>query len=266
MIIIREYKKQDASKIGYLQPEGWNDLKFHFDFFERSDFCYPFVAVINNVIVGVANCLQNKGTGWISHIIVSENHRNQGLGHTLTSHVMNILAEKKCHTQLLIATKMGENLYLKLGFKKSCLYNFYNGKKLDSKHNSKISKITTEDFTEILKFDYQISGEYRKNMISKFISNGYVYRNNKKLLGYFLPELGDGVILASDQNAGVELLKLKNSLGTCKNVLPENNVIGNNFLKENGFELFNQAYRMVLGPDVNWKPQCVFCRIGGYYA
>ena len=52
----------------------------------------------------------------------------------------------------------------------------------------------------------------------------------------------------------------------CKTVLPKDNKTGNEFLKEQNFELHNQAYRMVKGNEVNWKPQSVFCRIGGYYA
>ena len=74
------------------------------------------------------------------------------------------------------------------------------------------------------------------------------------------------VILASDNKAGIELLKLKHSQKKCMTVLPEENIAGNVFLKEQGFELHNQAYRMALGGEVDWKPQSVFCRIGGYYA
>jgi len=65
----------------------------------------PVVAEIENNIVGIANCLRNEGTGWISHIIVSDKFRNQGIGYKLTKHVMNILSENNCTSQLLIATK-----------------------------------------------------------------------------------------------------------------------------------------------------------------
>ena len=49
-------------------------------------------------------------------------------------------------------------------------------------------------------------------------------------------------------------------------VLPKGNQAGNDLFIENGFELHNQAYRMVYGNEANWKPQSVFCRIGGFYA
>jgi GNAT superfamily N-acetyltransferase len=268
MVTVRNYRKQDASKIGYLQPEGWEDIKFYFNFFEKLSFCFPVIAEINSDVIGIANCLLNKNTGWISHIIVSEKYRNQGIGYKLTKHVMNILSENNCTTQLLIATQMGENLYAKLGFKKSCLYNFFIGKQLDYPKKENIRKIEKSDYNNILKLDYDISGEYREQMIKQFFSSGYVYeeKNSGIISGYFLPDLGDGVILASGNIAGIELLKFKHTLKKCRTVLPEENYVGNEFLLDNRFELQNQAYRMVLGKEVNWKPQSVFCRIRGFYA
>jgi ribosomal protein S18 acetylase RimI-like enzyme len=268
MIKIRTFEKADLSKIDYLQPDGWEDIKLYFDFFERSHFCFPVVAEIEYNIVGIANSLLNKGSGWISHIIVSDKFRNQGLGYQLTKHVMNILSENNCTTQLLIATKMGEILYEKLGFKKSARYNFYHGKKLDYPINENIRLLNSCDNGEVLKLDFSISGELRENMILQFISDGYVYeeKNSGKIIGYFLPELGDGVVLASNKKAGIELLKLKHTLKKCMTVIPKDNIEGNDLFINNGFELLNHAFRMVYGNEVNWKPQSVFCRIGGFYA
>jgi len=268
MIKIRNFEKSDLSQINYLQPDGWKDIIYYFKFFEEANFCFPVVAEVDNKIVGIANCLLNKDSGWISHIIVSDKFRNQGLGFKLTKHVMEILAEKNCISQLLIATKMGENLYERLGFKKSNLYNFYIGKQLNYPINDNIRLLNNSDIGEILELDLNLSGEVRENMILQFIYNGYVYEKNNsgKILGYFLPDLGDGVVLASNINAGIELLKLKHTLYNCKTVLPETNQAGKEFFVQNGFELDNQAYRMVYGEEVDWKPQSVFCRIGGFYA
>ena len=268
MMKLRNFKKNDLSQIEYLQPGGWEDITYYFKFFDKVNFCYPVVAEINNKIVGVANCLINKGTGWISHIIVSDNHRNQGIGYKLTKHVMDILSKNNCSSQLLIATKMGENLYKNLGFKKSILYNFYKGQQLRYHKNDNIRELKKADYSKIFELDLNVSGEYREHMIKHFITNGYVYeeKHSEKIIGYYLSNLGDGVVLALDDKVGIELLKLKHSQKKCITVLPENNIAGNKFLKEQGFELHNQAYRMVLGGEVDWKPQSVFCRIGGYYA
>ena len=104
-------------------------------------------------------------------------------------------------------------------------------------------------------------------MILQFISNGYVYVENDtgKISGYFLPDFGDGVILAAYNISGTELLKFKHTQKKCITVLPEYNQAGNDFFMENGLKFHKQAYRMVFGNEVNWKPQSVFCRIGGFY-
>lgn len=268
MVSIRNFKKNDLSQIGFLQPEGWEDITFYFKFFEKVSFCFPVVAEIDNKIIGVANCLVNRGTGWISHIIVSDNHRKHGIGYKLTTHVMDILSENNCSSQFLIATKMGEGLYEKLGFRKSALYNFYIGRQLNFPKNENIRSLNKSDLSRIYELDFNVSGEYREHMIKHFITNGYVYEENhsKEIIGYYLPDLGDGVVLALNDNAGIELLKVKHSLKKCMSVLPQENMAGNDFLKEQGFEFHNQAYRMIKGDEVDWKPQSVFCRIGGYYA
>jgi len=61
-----------------------------------------------------------------------------------------------------------------------------------------------------LKLDLSISDEQRENMILQFNSNGYVYekKDTGKISGYFLPDLGDGVVLATNNKDGIELLKL----------------------------------------------------------
>jgi len=268
MMNIRNFKKIDLSKIGFLQPEGWEDITFHFKFFEKVSFCFPVVAEIDNKISGVTNCLVNKNTGWISHIIVSEKKRKKGIGCKLTKHVMHILSENNCSSQFLIATKMGETLYENLGFKKSTLYNFYIGQQLNFCKNENIRKLNKSDYSKIFELDFSVSGEHREHMIKHFIANGYVYEDkfSHDIIGYYLPDLGDGVVIALDINIGLELLKLKHSIAKYMTVLPEENIAGNDFLNQQGFKLHNHAYRMVFGKEVNWKPKSVFCRIGGYYA
>jgi len=265
-IEIKNFRIEDLDSIEYLQPEGWESIKQYFKFFHESNFCHPIVALNNDKIIGLANSILNKSTGWLSHIIVSDDFQRQGIGYQLTQRVMEILNGFGCKTQLLIATKMGEKLYLRLGFEKSCLYNFYINKQLDCPKNENIHLLEKPDFTETLVLDYHLSGEYRDHMIAQYFSKGYVYKNKGNVEGYFLPELGDGVVLASTNSAGIELLKFKHTIKNWKSVLPESNSRGNEFFKDNGFELHNQAYRMVYGKEVNWKPQSVFCRIGGFYA
>lgn len=265
---IREFKIEELDTIVYLQPEGWGDIKYYFKFYYDSPFCFPIVALESDRIIGLANGLKNKTTGWLSHIIVANKYRGKGIGYRLTKEVMRNLTSLGCESQLLIATELGEKVYTKLGFKTTSIYNFYIVNQLITTIDyGNIRRYESKDLEELMLLDFDISGEYREHMITKFLTTGWIYHDsrNGKLSGYFLPDLGDGVILARNDLAGIELLKLKHSLKKCKTVLPDENKDGQKFLTDNGFELQNTAKRMVWGDEVNWIPQGVFCRIGGFY-
>lgn len=74
------------------------------------------------------------------------------------------------------------------------------------------------------------------------------------------------MISALDEKAGLALLNFKHCIRKSKTAIPEPNKAANDFMVKNGFVKTLSAPRMVLGNEVNWKPECVFSRIGGHYA
>jgi hypothetical protein len=85
------------------------------------------------------------------------------------------------------------------------------------------------------------------------------------LVRYYLPNLGEGAIYADSAEAGIELMKLKYST-VDKAVIPAENNIGVEFLQQNGFiKTDSIGKRMILGKDIDWKPECFYSRIGGNY-
>jgi GNAT superfamily N-acetyltransferase len=267
-MIIRKFKLKDIEQIKHLQPEGWDDIKHFFRFFYEQSFCHPVVAIVDHKIVGVANGILNDGTGWLSHIIVDHDYRGRGIGYKLTEHIMEFLSSHGCKTQLLIATELGEPVYRKLGFKTVTYYNFYKGPKLDlSVHLNNIRPLDREDVDAIYDLDREITGEIRKNMLQNYLLNGWVFQdqNSTNLKGYYLSDMGEGLIVAKDNEAGLELLRLKHSLNECKTVLPQENKAGQAFLLSSGFTRFLSATRMLLGEEIKWRPELIFSRTGGYY-
>lgn len=121
MLKIREFQQADIESIRYLQPEEWSDITFFFHFYAKYNFCYPVTAVDKGRIIGVANATVNKSTGWLSHIIVGEDVRGQGIGYKMTERLIDYLHQKKCRTQLLIATKMGDEGTIIAGTKQAGL-------------------------------------------------------------------------------------------------------------------------------------------------
>lgn len=248
-------------------PEEWNfDLsKFLLIHFGKFYF-YPLVAVIDNKIVGVANGILNEKVGWLGNIIVLPEFRRQGIGYKLTKYLIDFFNSNDCTTQLLIATKDGEKLYRKLGFKISSIYIFYKGGQILVKDtNPSIRKIRPEDLVSIIELDQKISGEKRAHLIENFYSTGWIHIKGSlnKIDGFYLPELGNGLIITENNKSGLELLefKLKQSDNV---VVPLENKTAQDFLIKNGYTEYLRVPRMVLGKEVSWKSKFIFSRAAGY--
>ncbi len=265
---IREYLQTDLESIRSLQPEGWEDITFYFEFYDKHPFCFPIVAEMDRTIIGVASGIVNGVTAWLAHIIVARDFRRRGIGHELTRNVMDILSREGCRTQILIATAEGEGLYAKLGFEVTATYKFYRGKQLQQAYDERsIRPIERSDYELLFNFDEEVYGEKRRHVTEHFMSNGYLYSGGDGFnsMGCFLPDFGEGLIIANTMEAGIELMKLKHGLKICRAVLPGVNRTGREFLEANGFEQYNEAPRMVFGRETNWKPHMIYSRIGGFY-
>ena len=265
-IKIRKCNLSDIEFIRYLQPKGWDDITFYFRFYCNHDFCYPIVAEYEDRIVGVANGTLNEKTGWLAHIIVAEDCRNIGIGYLLTNHIINYMHNRGCNSLLLIATEMGEGLYRKFGFDRVGEYIFFQGTKLNDYFNPmNIRQFNLSDLKTILALDKSVTGENRTQMLCQFLSNAWVYSIDSLIHGFFLKEFGEGTIIASDEEAGIALLTYKHHLRDDKSVLPDGNRSGIEYLEKNSFTNFLKAPRMVLGEKVEWKPEGIFSRAGGFY-
>lgn len=218
-------------------------------------------------MAGIANATLTGETGWLSHIIVSDEFRKQGLGEQLTKALIDYLNKAGCRSQHLIATSLSEGVYKKLGFRLVETYRFFrNSKLIYSEKDKNIRPLQSSDQDAVMALDKIITGEKRKPMLALYPFKGWGYFSEGSLTGYYLSEVGEGTIIAQEKQAGLNLLTLKHSFKACKTVLPDSNRAGIEFLAGNEFEETGQAVRMVLGEMPAWKPQSVYSRIGGYYA
>ena len=259
---------EDLAQIKNLQLEGWPDITNDFRFYIDNDFCYPIKATIDDCIVGVGvSMVFNNKTAWLDDIIVEKNNRNKGIGFQIVDKLLTDLNSRSIESVLLIATELGEPVYKKSGFRLVSDYIFFNREQewneiSISKH---ITPYKEEFYDEILKLDKKISGENREQLLKMYIENCLMYLDNNILKGFFMPNLGEGLIFADNPLVGIELMKMKYSTVN-KAVLPEENIIGIGFLKSIGFiESESMGKRMILGKDVSWKPDCFFSRIGANF-
>ena len=114
----------------------------------------------------------------------------------------------------------------------------------------------------ILKLDQLCSGEGRNLLLEQHLQHAKVYIEKGVLSGFYLPTLGEGLIVAKDETSGIELLKLRlQTKNTC--VLPEGNLAGIKVLQQQNFKLVKRGARMHMGIPLNFKPQMLFSRIAG---
>jgi ribosomal protein S18 acetylase RimI-like enzyme len=261
-----ELSKRDIDKIYQLQPEGWHDIVYYFSYYVKAENCFPICIKRNGNIMAVGNAIINGNTGWVAHIIVGKAYRRQGFGYQITQKLVKILKSKGCQTILLIATDEGTPLYRKLGFEFECNYCSFQGLKMHFKPSGSIKELDLNKYAKkIFKLDKRITNEDRCKFVLPLTNEAYAYFDDlKEIRGFFLPSLSEGPIIALNRDFGLELLKFKHSIKACRSVVPDSNQHAIRFFEENGFIEVNRMSRMYLGKKLEWHPEAVFSRIGGF--
>ena len=261
-------QKQDISHIAHLQPDGWNDIREVFFKFIDHDFFYAIKAIFNDQIIGVGEVIFTKNAAWIGNIIVEKSFRNQGLGTYLTQFLSNHVIAKNIPSQLLLATPMGKPIYDKLGFIHDSDYVFMNRdthqEPLIFEPNHKtIQPYDSGFYKQVVSLDEMAMGENREAILHHFTKDAII-SVEQDLQGFFLPHLGDGLIVAENSRAGFELLKFKWTHYGETITLPAQNHEIIRFAESFGFKPYRYAARMILGISFAWNPQMIYNRIGGY--
>ena len=224
--MIQEFTSADLIRISHLQPDGWDDITAFFQVYDEADFCLPLKIEDNHRIVAIGSLVLFPGTAWLAHIIVDIHRRRKGLGQAITGELIRRAEQNGCDVQLLIATDLGAPLYERLGFRCSCQYNFY------QKHAGGTGEVPAQirvlepaDFPQVLDLDQQASGEDRSTVLYRYGTSGWVYTGSeeKVIRGFFLPNLGDGTIVAQDAEAGTALMDLRLPMAETGPVLPAEN-------------------------------------------
>ncbi len=260
----------DIKDIVPLQPEGWPDLGMSFKFYIEHKWCHPFKYVVDGMMMGIGTLIQYGSTAWLAHIIVADEFRNQGLGKRIVLHLIGEAKKQKFESVSLIATDLGYPVYLKTGFVKQGQYLFF---ERENPYDTLVQSTLVSDQIkpydirfkdDINTLDYYASGENRSWLLKEHLESAYLYIKADEVLGYYLPDLGEGLIIGATPEAGIELLKLKCNSGK-KVVLPQENTAGIAFLMENGFSPKLSVARMTWGKPIQFKPEQLYNRIAGNF-
>lgn len=267
-IIIRPLKQSEVPLLKDFAPKEWNtDLSELFGRFFMQPFFHPVLAEWNGTPAGCADGLCNGNAGWLGNIIVLPEYRGQGIGSALTGHLVEYFKQQGCLSQILVATPLGEPIYRKAGFTTRSTYSFLRREGPgEPRPVNNIRAAGTDDHDAIFDLDREATGEARRPFLEQFLEQAWVYARDgvKHIQGFFLPKLGNGLVIARDVETGLELLDFKLSRGSTSVVVPSGNEAALKHLTTAGFENTFIAPRMVLGPEVAWHPEMIFSRGGGY--
>ena len=254
----------DVPTLCELQPDGWGDITSWFDYYIAAPYCFPVKATIKGKIVGIGSGILLGRTGWLAHIIVHSDHRRKGIGRMLLDHLISLLRGISCETISLVATDQGYTVYKKAGFIEQTEYVLFERKgPIDAMLDSKNVRVfMNKDQEDIYGLDREVSGEERGKILSEHLAGSWIYEEDGVTTGFYLPELGRGLIMASNSEAGISLMKIRLSR-TNKGWLPIDNKDGIRFLKENNYKEVRRSKRMVLGKPFIWKPKKLYNPIGG---
>ncbi len=259
-------KHKDIDELKEFQPDDWPDIIPVMKYYIDADFCHPIKYIVNEKILGIGTSIDFQKTVWLAHIIVHPEYRKQGIGYRIVNELTRTYGYGRVSSILLIASKDGEKLYTRVGFRKITDYLFYKRVKTWPGYEQSKYIVPYEDThrDSLILLDKEISGEDRSPLLNDFIDKAYVYIYRNKIKGYYFPGLGEGTIIAKEKKAGIELMKYKYAQ-VDKVVIPAENKTAGEFLKKNGFALTSEGARMVLGSDIPWQPKKIFSRIGGNF-
>jgi N-acetylglutamate synthase-like GNAT family acetyltransferase len=262
---------KDLKYISTLTPDGWYDVTPLYEMNLNQDYFFPIKLIVENKVIGVGELIINDKNGWLGNIIVSKEFRNQGLGKKLTKRLIEIANANDCESIYLLATPLGKTVYQKLGFQEKGKYLFFEKgeKSIELEKNNSLANIIpyAELFkNQIFELDKKAIGEDRSKVLAMHLAQSFVYKqpHENEISGFFMPTLGDGVIICNNTIAGFEFLQKREALGKTRISLPEECTVIVDLLRKNKYTYFREATFMYLGKMKTWNPEMVYSRIGGY--
>ena len=262
-----EFEQLANSDFPYLKEfelPNWGDLVPRFKYHIDSTFCNPLKLTVAGKMVAIGTIIFHKDSAWLASIIVHPNHRNNGYGREITRKLTNSIDAKKFSTIYLDATDLGYPVYKKLGFEPEASYaHLRSEKNITGLQLSRHVISYKEKYRQqILELDKNISCEDRSDTISENLITAQVYIQDDRVEGFYLPSLGNGLIIAENDTAGIELIKcrLENNYYA---ILPSNNETAINFLKQNDLQQFRISRRMFTGRKRTWQAEHIYNRISG---
>jgi GNAT superfamily N-acetyltransferase len=251
--------------------QGWRDRRHFYAVVLRTPSCQPLVGTIDGRVVATGLATASGAVGWLGAVVVDEPMRGRGYGRAMTEELCRRLRGAGCQTLSLVATDAGRPLYERLGFRLVTHYH-----EMDADHLSRepeppagarLRPMMPEDLPGLLELDRLATAEDRHAVLAELAkAGGWVLDDATGLRGFLLPsDRAFAAIVAPGFEDGLCLLDLHRHLappdGLARAGIPGENVAGWRELEARGWRPNWLAPRMLLGPDVPWRPGWIWGQI-----
>lgn len=268
MLEVRKLRAGEVALLKHFAPPEWNvDLSTVFGRHFGEAYFHAIAAELDGRVVGCASGLVQGSVGWLGNIIVLPECRGHGIGAALTRELVTFFRTQGVRHQVLVATTMGEPVYRRLGFEVVSYYIFFtrqNGPAVEAAP-ARTRPFAADDEPALFALDRAVTGESRGPFLRRYLQGGWVHASPSGALdGYYLPQIGTGLLIAADDEAGFALLGHRVGQPGQAAVVPEQNTVATAFLQADGYVETSRAPRMALGPDIEWQPARVYCRGSGF--
>jgi predicted N-acetyltransferase YhbS len=261
-VSIRTMKPDDiAATTEVVLNGGWGDRQVWFSFAASHDQCVPFVAELDDEIVGTAIATINGNAGWVGTVFVAPQARGRGIGGALTDATIDALEAAGCRTLVLVATDEGRPIYERRGFAVETSYFMIEAPGTGS-GVSPLRPFRGEDLEEVVMLDRKATGEDRAHLFREFAtetSARCMGAEDGALRGFAVrAPWGGWATVAPTLEDGIALLDARRA------VAPPDKTIRAGVLGENqdalerllgtGWRETRHAPRLIRGEPLDWQP------------
>ena len=249
----------DLEELRELQPVDWGDIVAPTLRNIESTFSDVYKLVVDGKMVGTGAVIYHGHTAWLATIIVHPDHRNKGYGKRITQYLIDTIDRARYPTILLDATHFGYPVYKSLGFETITQHVHFDitGTYPVVGKSPHIRPFEENDLKQILTLDRAATGEDRTATLLTKVSTAIVYADGGRVVGFYMPDLRKGLLVADNPTAGTELMKIRlQHQSNC--MMPEENKAAIDFLMDAGYTQSRISTRMYLGPAVKWQPEFIY--------
>lgn len=245
-----------------LEPADWDFMAARIRWHLSTPWAVALKSIFGEALIsGLGLGVAHAGSGWLGDVLMHPRFRGDELEARIVRAVLTELEAKGCTTVSVLAAPEREAFYAGLGFTTQGAYVRYGGGQCEAPTLDEVELCEPHHAMGILRLDKLASGEDRRPLISEHFYASRIFVNKGKVQGNYMVLLGEGLVVAENPFAGLELLRWH--LPHTDHVwLPEANTEAVEFLEQRKYKAEGRLLRMYRGAPLPWRPEMEYARIG----